>query len=344
MNLLFIGPLEKGSTTLQRYYAMLEIGIKADQIDTTISNLPKYKKYINKVLCYFKFHYDWMNSNKRIIDKCNGLIKYDYVWIEKGLTINSITLNTIHKNLVNCKIISYSCDDMMIKQNQSIYYLNCISLYDVHLTTKSYNIYELEALSAKKVLFFPNAYDKYAYNNKPITIEEALKWGSDVAFLGGFEFDRYFQMNLLAERGIKIKIWGPGWEKINKHHPNLKIFPGWVQAEDAAKIFKATKINLHFLRKIARDLQTTRTMEIPACGAFMLAERTSEHQSLFLEGIEAEYFSNNQELFDKINYYLINETEKSNIANAGLQRCLKDGYSYNERMLQIFNFLKNNLN
>ncbi|MGY8914245.1 MAG: glycosyltransferase family protein, partial [Flavobacteriales bacterium] len=114
--------------------------------------------------------------------------------------------------------------------------------------------------------------------------------------------------------------------------PNLTVLPG-IFSEDYSKALQAFKISLCFLRKINFDQQTTRTMEIPACGGFMVAERTQEHLELFEEDREAAYFSSNEELLEKCRYFLAHDDERKKVAAAGLKRCKTSGYS-NEKTVK----------
>jgi spore maturation protein CgeB len=224
-------------------------------------------------------------------------------------------------------------------RNQSKRYLASVSLYDLHVTTKSYNVAELKQLGARDVLFVPNGYDPHTHRPVPLTPEEKVFWGAEVGFVGGFERARYQMMLALAESGVQVTVRGPGWEPYVGRHPNLIIKPGWVLGDDYAKAICATKINLCFLRKANRDLHTTRSIEIPACGGFMLAERTNEHLSLFEEGKEAEFFSDEEELIAKVRYYLTHEHERQRIAAAGRGRCLRSGYSNYERLRGVLEYL-----
>jgi spore maturation protein CgeB len=97
----------------------------------------------------------------------------------------------------------------------------------------------------------------------------------------------------------------------------------------------STKIALAFLSKLNADTYTRRCFEIPAAGAFMLAEYSDDLASLFAEGKEADYFRSPEEMMDKVRYYLRHETHRRRIASAGLSRVHLDGHEALDRARQI---------
>jgi hypothetical protein len=243
----------------------------------------------------------------------------------------------------DCKIVGYSPDDMSTRHNQSRQFLAHLPLYDIYFTTKSYGVSELRALGCRNVHFIGNAFQPDVHKPYRTTEDDREKFGGAVGFIGVYERGRAASMHVLAEAGIPVRVWGP-WKKGSYPvHKNLRVEHRSLWNEEYAKAICSFDINLGFLRKVNRDLQTTRSIEIPACGAFMLAERTHEHQELFEEGIEAEFFSSDLELLDKVNYYLKNGEKRRQIAKAGRERCCRDGYSNQDRaqlMLQLVESLR----
>ena len=78
-----------------------------------------------------------------------------------------------------------------------------------------------------------------------------------------------------------------------------------------------------------------RSFEIPACGAFMLAERTEEHLALFREDEEAVFFGTPEEMLDKVRYYLAHDEIRRRIAEAGHARVTAGGHTYLDRLREI---------
>lgn len=182
-----------------------------------------------------------------------------------------------------------------------------------------------------------DAYDEPLHRPLTLSDEDVRRYGCDVGFIGSFEKERAESMLYLAERGVPVTVWGNGWKDLINKNPNLVIRNKPVYSEEYTKAINATKINLCFLRKINRDEITSRSVEIPACGGFMLGERTKRHLEFFEEGKEAEFFSSKEELLEKVKIFLADEGARCRIAEAGLARCLKSGYNHRiqlERMLQ----------
>jgi len=55
---------------------------------------------------------------------------------------------------------------------------------------------------------------------------------------------------------------------------------------------------------------------------------------------EAAFFNSKEELFEKVTYYLGHEEERKNIAQAGRDRCLRSGYSNNEILNSMLQFIE----
>lgn len=340
MKILSIGSLSRLSNTcLHRHWALEKI---ADQIDKVNSREKLIS--IRYRIAFRLFQYglpirlpDDSKANQQIVNFVTNSIAnpYNIVWIDKGLTINPETLLYIKKFSPKTKIVSYSPDNMVMRHNQSQNFLDCISLYDIHFTTKSFIIDKLKQLGAARVVFTNKHYEQSFHYPRELTKEEIIKLGGDVGFIGAWEKERCDSIVYLANNGINVKVYGDNKWNDFKHIKNLSIAPG-IYSEDYSKALQAFKISLCFLRKMNSDTQTSRTMEIPACGGFMLAERTDEHLDLFKEGIEAEFFASNEELLEKCKYYLNHEEERIKIAKVGTLRCKTSGYSNEESIRRMF--------
>lgn len=337
MNILYVGDLWSGSTALQRLLALRDLGHTLVEVETVSPSRKAESLLPIRAMARFGYSLDVTDANRQIL-KHTETTRFDALWIDKGLTISSKTLLTVRGKQPWCKIVAYSPDDMMNVRNQSRRYLDCVPLYDLHVTTKTYNRDELIAIGARDVFVVWKGFDPHTHRPIMLTPADRERWSADVGFIGGYEAERYQMMRALADSGVQVTIrcYDDDWTKLKLDaHPNLIIRMEEIWGENYAKGIAATKINLGFLRKANRDLHTARSIEIPACGAFLLAERTAEHLSLFDEEREAEFFDGVDELIKKVHFYLSHEERRLEIARRGLARCRTSGYSNIQRLDQV---------
>jgi spore maturation protein CgeB len=264
----------------------------------------------------------------------------DVLWCDRPVYVKPETLRSARKSNPLVRIVSYSLDDMMQSHNQSTFYLDSIPLYDLHVTTKSYNVQELKERGAREVLFVDNAFDPRVHFPVEVTAETKARFGGPVGFIGTYEPERAEMLLALAEAGISVRVWGNGWPgKLGSASPNLRIEFQDVTGDHYRIALNSFDINLGFLRKINRDVQTTRSVEIPACGGFLLAERTDEHRRLFREDVEAAYFSTKEELIQKVKYFLFDDERRRLIALNGFQKAVTAPYTYEAQLHAIFQAL-----
>lgn len=335
MKILFVGDLSSYARARQRYLAMKDLGHLVKGLSWVLPETEldlDYKPTLWQRICRkLGYPIDVVGLNKKLIPT---IIEFqpDLLWIEKANTIFPAIYQDIKLDFPKLKIVYYSEDDIYIRNNRSEYLKTSLPIFDIIYTTKLRNLKELPTLGAQKVVCIYQAYDRNFHQSISLSPEEQKLWGADVGFVGFFESDRAEQMLFLAQQGIKVRVWGFNWQAWRNKHPNLLVEARPVLNQDFVKVLNATRINLNFLRKVNRDRHTSRSLEIPACQGFMLAERTDEHLELFTEGKEAEFFDSPEELLQKVQYYLTHETERKSIARAGRERCLNSGYSHHDRL------------
>ena len=317
------------NTCLHRHWALTKYAGLIDVVNTSSVKSSLWYK-----ISYHLFLYgipirvpesNHENENIRFLVDKN---LYDLVWVDKGITIYPETLHYIKQKQPNAKLVSYAPDNMALRHNQTQQYLESVPLYDYIITNKSYILDDMRQLGAKNIYFVNNSYETTFHHPRALTEEDYKNYGADVGFIGAWEQERCTSILYLVNHGIKVRVFGGGkWNDYKNYNSNLIVEGAGLRGEDYCKSLQATRINLCFLRKINFDQQTTRSVEIPACGGFMMAERTAEHLAMFEEGKEAAFFSNNEELLDKCSYYLAHEQERAVIAELGLKRCIASDYS-----------------
>lgn len=341
MNILSIGTFDGLSNTcLHRNWALKRIADNLDEINTSRKKGIQFWYRFRHHLFLWGFPVSIPEAN----DENNKIIRqirkthYDVIWVDKGVTIYPSTLKYIKTSSPKTIIIHYSPDNMAKRHNQSYQYLKSMPCYDYEITTKSYIIDDLLKLGSRSVKFIHQSYEDTFHYPRMIGDDDLKRIGCDVGFVGAWEEERCESILYLANHGVHVKVYGNGrWLEYKDKYECLDIHGHGLFNEDYAKSFQTFKICLCFLRKMNEDQQTSRTMEIPACGGFMMAERTEEHCQLFKENKEAVFFSNNAELLEKCQYYLSHDEDRKKIALAGTERCKMSGYSNYETLKSLLN-------
>jgi len=342
MKILSIGNFSdfgSSNTCTLRTRALEQLGNNIYKIDTSGINMKYRILYRIGRHLYSRYLPDIPFANKKILREVETN-SYDLVWIDKGITIYGETLNRIKCISPKTKIIGYSPDLMTVKNNQSKQFIESLPFYDLYVTTKSYAVEDMKIMGCKTVVYQGNAFMEDYHYPRQVTPDIFEKLGGDVGFIGAWEKERAESIIFLAKNNINVRVWGDKrWKYLQGKYPSLKIENKGLFSDEYCQALSAFKINLCFLRKINFDQQTTRSVEIPACKGFMLAERTKEHLELFREDEEAVYFSNNQELLEKCKLYLANSGHRNIIAIQGHNRCMSSGYSYKERIKEILSII-----
>jgi len=357
MNILFLGEIGPGQTSLMRMRALQRLGhevrgvhtiepwIKAGWLQRQVQRRLRFGSIIDEI-------------NRSVLEAAREF-KPDLIWAEKQEFLRVDTIAALRA--LGARTVHFTPDPYFsLSWKRTPLMDAAMGEFDVLVYCKAYERAQYEALG-KPLIYMPLGYCDEVH--RPLLSDDP-RWACEAGFLGGWEPRRERMLHAVAASGADLKIWGGAWDFLHDgkwtlrrqiilgqlagedsfsfHRDPLLAAAhqgGEVYADDYARALTGASIGLGFLRTVCDDQHTTRTFEIPACGSMLLADRTDEHRAFFEEGKEAEFFGGPEELLDKLAFYRGHDTARRDIAAAGLARCVSGRYAYIHRLTAAFDAL-----
>ena len=329
-SILYLGHCD--GTSLDRANALRRLGHQVEHI--SLRQLLSQSIWVDRIIWKLGGQYlsPWV---VRALKAVLSGKKYDLGYVDSGELVSPRVLWLLRKHAP--KIVNYNIDDPFGSRDLARFaaYRLCVPLYDLCVVVRSENVPEAKRLGAKDVIRVYRSSDEVAHAPRPIMAADAVRWQADVLFLGTWFPERGPFLVALAEHSVPITIRGTNWQKA-REWPALKcLFKGGaLRGDDYALALQCAKINLGLLSKGNRDLHTTRSMEIPALGGLLCAERTAEHLALYDEGKEALFWNSVDECASVCLGILRDETRRKQIAIAGYERSIANG-NHNEQIMRV---------
>jgi spore maturation protein CgeB len=261
-------------------------------------------------------------------------LRPNVIIVVMGFHIVPETLEAL-KRQMRVLVVNYATDDPFNSRLSTSDLRASIPLYDVYASTKKGIMDDVRRAGCLSVHYVPFAYNpSLHFPEGPATYEEKHRFVSDVAFIGEGDADRLpFFLNLTKKiPDLNLALYGGMWDR---HRVTRRYARGVVRGRDFRVALGSTKIAVNLIRRGNRDDHVMRTFEAPACGAFVLNERTPEHLTLLEENRDAAYFGSEAELVDKVRYYLSRESERDRIRRSGYRKITSGGNTYKDRLNQI---------
>lgn len=333
--ILYVGAISPGQTCYERMKAMQDLGHKVEGINTS-GQLSFLQRAIAKLARLAGLSPDVSGVNRAIKEQMQSH-SFDLLWVDKGTVVRADTLRWIKQQQPACRLVHLNPDDPFghFRRGWGVF-LPAIPYYDVHFVARTPNIAEYKSLGGRNIHVYDRSFSKTLHRPVELSEEEKTQYSAPVGFVGSYATERASMIAHLIQNGVPVAVYGDGWAQgeywdiIRPHYRGASQY-----GEGYVKIINGMGIALHFLRHENRDEQDSRTFEIPACGVFMLAERSPKHETFFRENVEAVFFETAEALLAQVRYYLAHPDEAGQIAAAGRRRCIESGYDHHSRMEKL---------
>jgi hypothetical protein len=256
--------------------------------------------------------------------------KPDVVWTEKTVLLQSETIREARRLSPETMFVSWVDDNAFGLRQREIplwrHFADSIPDYDLHFVKRERDVVEYRRRGAARVFLISIGFFSFHHPVAASDIPPHLR--HDVLFVGSAIDRRPASIaHLLHAERLPVSVYGRGWNRYGVYYRHRAHFLGYLDGPAYSAAVCGSKIALGYVSDSNMDEYTTRSTDIPACGGFLLAQRTPAHLEMFDEGREAEFFGSDEECADKIRFYLPRDEARRKIARAGHRRALESDYS-----------------
>jgi len=156
-----------------------------------------------------------------------------------------------------------------------------------------------------------------------------------VSFVGTWSEKRQKILAELGRKGIEIDLFGDKkWAESPMKNINFHGFAD--NYTECPVIYNQSKINLNISNEQLKTSLPVRIFDVASCGAFLLCD---EQQDVELFGGALKTYTDTDDLFAKIHYWLDHDDERENVAEELFTQVRQD-YTFEKRLTKLFNALE----
>jgi spore maturation protein CgeB len=333
--ILYLGSTAPGSTSGHRAAALRRLGHQVVALDPAC-HLPRRGK--RREWFDFRTGFRFLQSHLRCaLRRELAQLQPDptVVWVDSGELVGPSILRML-KTLYVCPLVLYNVDDPCGPRDWSRFasLRAAVPLYDLCVCVRELNLLELSAFCARRALWVWRSFDELIHYNR----QAAHQLESKLSFVGtnipGERRGRFLKQ--LFDEGVPLSIYGARWHRSRYWHClRSACHQGFATDAGYTALLAQAALCLGLLSHRNRDLHTTRSLEAPAAASVLLAERTSEHQLLYEEGVEALFWQSPQECAHIAKQLLESKEQLASIRHAGHTRVAELGVGNEDICRQV---------
>jgi spore maturation protein CgeB len=342
-SILYFGSHSTASTSRHRADALRRLGCQVLVVDpqSLIGKRNRWQAFLD-----YRTGYRYLQRRllRQLKSRFSGLTPSpDLVWVNGGELLGPNVLRWLRVRL-QCKIILYQNDDPTgFRDGNRFFSLRAaLVFYDLCALVRPESAIEALAMGAPSALRVYMSYDEDLHSPPQLNSGYVKQPQPVVSFIGtliaGEHRDR-FLVNLV-QAGLPLRLIGNRWQRSLLWSDLRSIYQGPGRSGKAySQALGDAAVSLGFLSHQNRDLVTRRSFETPACGGLLCADRTSEHQLLYEDGLEAVFWDSEEECILQCNRLLDNPDLRHRICMNGVEHVRKFGVGNEDICRQILGAL-----